>query len=472
MAELSRRGLLAAGASAIISFPLLPVKTNKAMAFEYLLPADVPFSKEREELNHVLAQSGKPRVIKVHDHVYVAVGYTLANTVLVETPEGSIIIDTTESLTHARVIMGEFKQVSDKPIKYILYTHYHGDHVRGTKAFYHPDVKVIAHQDFMAETKLQDSRGQSGAMRSIAMYALPLPPEQRYSMVFTFPAPLVLPLVWEVLRPEDLIWPNVSFKERHTFKLGGVTFNLIHAPGETPDQFIVQVPQYKMVCCADNFYPSFPNLYTIRGSSSRPVLGWAKAQDTVINLGPEILIPLHGLPFDGRDRIKEVLGNYRDAILHIWNLVMEGIVANKSVHELVAHVTLPPGLASQPYLQPYYGNIPYCVRAIYDNVMGWFDGDPVNLSPLSRKELGKEVLSLAGSVDTVLAQAEKAQKAGRHQSTLELSEMVLANDPGNKAAREMKINSLLALSRAAINMPTFNYYRMHAAYEKGKLGKS
>jgi hypothetical protein len=49
---------------------------------------------------------------------------------------------------------------------------------------------------------------------------------------------------------------------------------------------------------------------------------------------------------------------------------------------------------------------------------------------------------------------------------------VLANHPGNKAAREMKITSLLALSRATVNMPTFNYYRIHAAFEKGKLGKS
>jgi alkyl sulfatase BDS1-like metallo-beta-lactamase superfamily hydrolase len=471
MKEISRRDLLLAGTSAMLSFPFLSGETNKAMAYEYSPPGDVPFSKEREELNHILAKWGKPRVIKVHDHVYVAVGYTLANTVLVETPEGSVIIDTTESLTQARVIMGEFKQISDKPIRYILYTHNHGDHFRGTKAFYHAGVDIIAHKDFMAEAKLQDSRGQSAAMRSVAMYALLLPPEQRYSMVFTFPAPLILPLVWDT-RPEDLIWPNVPFNDRHTFQLGGVTFNLIHSPGETPDQFIVQVPEYKMVCCADNFYPSFPNLYTIRGTSSRPVLDWARAQDTVVALDPEILVPLHGLPFDGKDRIKEVLGNYRDAILHIWKYVTEGIVANKSVYELVANAALPPGLASQPYLQPYYGNIPYCVRAIYDNVMGWFDGDPVNLSPLSRKDLGAEILSLAGSVDAVLAQAEKAQKAGRHQSTLELCEMVLANDPSNKAAREMKITSLLASSRATVNMPTFNYYRIHAAFEKGKLGRS
>ena len=472
MKKLSRRFVLAAGASAGISFALLPLGKKKAMAYEYRPPAEVPYSKGREELNRVLAQSEKPRVIKVRDHVYVAVGYTLANTVLVETPEGSVIIDTTESLEQARIIMGEFRKITDRPIKIILYTHNHGDHFRGTKAFYDADVKVIAHQDFMYEAKLQESRGQTSAMRAAGMFALPLPPEQRYSMVFTFPAPLTLPLVWDALQPGDLIWPNVTFKDRHTFRLGGVTFNLIHAPGETPDQFMVQIPEYKMVCCADNFYPSFPNLYTIRGTSPRPVLDWAKAQDIAINLDPEILVPLHGLPFDGKDRIKEVLGNYRDAILHIWKFVMDGIRVNKSVHELAASAALPAALAVQPYLQPYYGNIPYCVRAIYDNVLGWFDGDPINLSPLSRKDLGKEVLSLAGSAEAILAQAEKAQKAGRHQSVLELCEMVLANDPGHKAAREMKISSLLALSRDTINMPTSNYYRIHAVFEKAKLSKT
>ena len=136
---------------------------------------------------------------------------------------------------------------------------------------------------------------------------------------------------------------------------------------------------------------------------------------------------------------------------------------------MVSQASLPLHLADLPYLKQYYGYIPFCVRSIYQSHVGWFDGDPVNLSPLSRKELGVDVLKLAGSVDKVLEHAEMAQKDGRHQATLELCEMILTNDPKNRTARLMKIVSLLALGKATENGPAANYYTTYAAIEKSKL---
>ncbi|MBM4325193.1 MAG: hypothetical protein FJ115_16690 [Deltaproteobacteria bacterium] len=130
---------------------------------------------------------------------------------------------------------------------------------------------------------------------------------------------------------------------------------------------------------------------------------------------------------------------------------------------------LPPNLASLPYLKERYGYIPYCVRSIYEAYVGWFDGNPVNLSPLTHKELGVEILAIAGSADKILAHAEKAQQAGRHQAVLELCEMVLENDSGNRSARLMKIASMLALSNLSENFPTANYYKVFAGIEWMKI---
>ncbi|MBM4308857.1 MAG: alkyl/aryl-sulfatase, partial [Deltaproteobacteria bacterium] len=116
-----------------------------------------------------------------------------------------------------------------------------------------------------------------------------------------------------------------------------------------------------------------------------------------------------------------------------------------------------------------YGYIPYCVRSIYEAYVGWFDGNPVNLSPLTHKELGVEILAIAGSADKILAHAEKAQQAGRHQAVLELCEMVLENDSGNRSARLMKIASMLALSNLSENFPTANYYKVFAGIEWMKI---
>ena len=59
-------------------------------------------------------------------------GYALANSILLEAPEGLIVIDTTESASRMQEIWQEFRKISDKPLKGVIYTHSHGDHMGGT----------------------------------------------------------------------------------------------------------------------------------------------------------------------------------------------------------------------------------------------------------------------------------------------------------------------------------------------------
>lgn len=62
-----------------------------------------------------------------------AIGFAIANSILLEAPEGLIIVDTTENVEAAREVLQEFRKISVKPIKAIIYTHYHIDHVAGTE---------------------------------------------------------------------------------------------------------------------------------------------------------------------------------------------------------------------------------------------------------------------------------------------------------------------------------------------------
>ena len=472
MKGISRRTFVAAGAGLLTLYKsLIPGRSDMAHGFEYTPPADYPLSKERQEALARASQAPKPRVVKVCENVYTALGYAFAAIILVVTPEGVVVIDTTESLSAAREVMGEMKKITSLPVKAVIYTHNHADHWFGTKAFFGSGIQVIAHEDFAREVKLQDSRGDSGRIRAAAMYGLLLPEAMRAPWITTFPWPVAPNLRWEGVKPEDLVMPTLTFKDKYSFEMGGITFNLLHAPGETPDQIIVHIPQYRVVCPADNYYATFPNLYTIRSTSSRPVLGWAAAQDTVMKLEPEYLVPGHGAPLEGKEKIKEVLTNYRDAILHVHNLALEAVQKFKPLEEVVAQASLPPHLASLPYLKEYYGYIPFCVRSIYQSYVGWFDGDPANLRPLSRRELGADVLKMAGSAEKVLEYAATAQKEGRHQTVLELCEMLLANDPKNRTARLMKISSLTALGKSTANSPMANYYTTFAAMEKMKVDK-
>ncbi|KAJ8311095.1 hypothetical protein KUTeg_011353 [Tegillarca granosa] len=72
---------------------------------------------------------------KVTDNVHVAIGYAIANCIMVIAPEGLIIVDVTETVNASKEIFDDFRNISSKPIKAIIYTHYHHDHIMGAKTF-------------------------------------------------------------------------------------------------------------------------------------------------------------------------------------------------------------------------------------------------------------------------------------------------------------------------------------------------
>ena len=131
---------------------------NKSLGFIFALIFFVACSQE-EKVQHPVHDFSEnismndefyfeKGVYQVVDNVYVAIGYGLANSILIVGDGGNIIIDTTESYGAASEVAEEFRKISDQPIKAIFYTHSHPDHWRGTKAFFEEDTKVYAHKTF------------------------------------------------------------------------------------------------------------------------------------------------------------------------------------------------------------------------------------------------------------------------------------------------------------------------------------
>ncbi len=132
----------------------IPWRKKEAQAFEYNPPVNIPYSKAREEMNQLILRAGRPEVVKVCENVYSAVGFAFATMIMVITPDGLVIIDTTESMSASKRVMDEFRKISDKPVRTIIYTHFHPDHWYGTKPLFTPGIHVIAHNDFVEEAKL------------------------------------------------------------------------------------------------------------------------------------------------------------------------------------------------------------------------------------------------------------------------------------------------------------------------------
>ena len=63
--------------------------------------------------------------------IHFAIGFGIANSIMVEGEEGNIIIDASDSTYEASEIYKRFKKLNDNPITAIIYTHNHGDHTFG-----------------------------------------------------------------------------------------------------------------------------------------------------------------------------------------------------------------------------------------------------------------------------------------------------------------------------------------------------
>src|SRR5262249_57452793 len=86
-------------------------------------------------------------VIRVTDGVYVAVGYSASNVILVQGNNGSIIVDTSTDPVAARAIRTAFGNLVNVPVRAIIYTHSHPDHTGGARVFAGNDnPEIYSHQ--------------------------------------------------------------------------------------------------------------------------------------------------------------------------------------------------------------------------------------------------------------------------------------------------------------------------------------
>jgi alkyl sulfatase BDS1-like metallo-beta-lactamase superfamily hydrolase len=366
-------------------------------------------------------------------------------------------------------VKAEFDKITDKPIRALVYTHNHADHVFGGLGFVpEGDVDVYAHET----TESYIDRVVSIirpiiSKRSERMFGNRLPREGPDAFVNAGIGRFL-----EIGRGGDtlgLIRPNRTFGDELDVELCGVRVKLVHAPGETNDQLFVWLPEKRLLMPGDNVYKAFPNLYTIRGTLYRDVLEWVKSIDRMRELRPEHLVPSHTRPVSGADRIDGILTAYRDAIQYVHDQTIRGMNRGLTPDELVGSVRLPPHLRDHPYLQEFYGTVEWSVRSIFSGYLGWFSGDAATLSPASPEERARGFAELAGGEEALVAATQQALERENYAWAAELASHLLRLDPGSEPAKHLESAALRALGHRSPSPNGRNYYLTRALELEGKV---
>jgi alkyl sulfatase BDS1-like metallo-beta-lactamase superfamily hydrolase len=348
----------------------------------------------------------------------------LSNAYLLTTGDGRVIINTGMGF-EGPLHRANFDAVDSSPVRYVIFTQGHVDHVGGLDSVRDPDTTVVAQANWTAwrddNERLIPYRASRSAFAFKDTLATGIRAIQRRLGTTQLPRQSV-PAV------------DLDFEDTLNLEVGGRRMELISVPGgETTDSLVVWLPEERICLCGNTFGPIFghiPNLVTIRGDRYRDALTAVASVDRVRDLQPELLVTGHFEPISGQERIDAELTRLRNAIQYIHDQTVAGMNAGKDVRSLMAEIALP----AEYEVGEGYGKVAWDVRAIWENYSGWFHHrSTTELYPVGFDAVTADVAELAGA-DALVDRAQAHLGAGRPLHAIHLAELVPSDHPG---AREM-----------------------------------
>lgn len=227
-----------------------------------------------------------------------------ANNLFIINERDVIVVDSNFSLASTREVLAELRKLTDKPVRYVINTHWHDDHITGNQVYREafPGVEFIGHESALVDMAgmgaknrkgLQDNtpkliklfRDQVEKKKNLA--GQDLTEEERASYLKDAG---LLERYLESLSGLQIIAPTLTVKESLTLRRGARTIEILHAGrGHTPADLIVYLPQEGILITGDLVVHPVP----LVGSTSLPA-DYAGTLQKLVDLKPKIIVPGHG----------------------------------------------------------------------------------------------------------------------------------------------------------------------------------
>lgn len=391
-----------------------------------------------EKLIQFTADNYEKKITEINGHILHFLGYGHSNAIAIIANTSVILIDTLDSDARAERMKMEIKKYTDKPVKTIIYTHGHPDHRGGAGAFKETVEEIIAFTPAKPMLKYYDKLQDGLNQRGIAQHGYGLSDEEAICQgIGPREGKEVCDGQYAFLKPT-----TIYDEECVTRCIDGISIEMVRAVGECDDGILIYLKDDQVICTGDNYYGCWPNLYAIRGTQYRDIAAWIETLDKMLSYDAEYLLPGHTKALIGKAEIKDVITTYRSAIESILMQTLDCINQGMTLDETVQAVKLDEIYQQKTYLGEYYGTVEWSVKSIYQGYVGWFDGDPVKLLPVSEKAFALELLTLINDDEKVMAHIRKLMAEHQFQIALQLIDLIMKKG-SNEELKHLKFNALM-----------------------------
>lgn len=327
----------------------------------------------------------------------------LSNSYLLTTAQGRVIVNTGMGF-EGPVHRANFDAVDSSPVRYIIFTQGHVDHVGGLDSVRDPDTTVVAQANWTAwrddNERLIPYRASRSAFAFKDTLADGIQAIQRR-------------LGTAQLAGQSVPVVDLDFEDTLTLELGGRRMELISVQGgETTDSLVVWLPRRTNLPVRKHLRPPVRAHPQPRHHAGRPLPGRVDGH-CLGGTGPR---PAPRAARDGSlrarrgaERINAELTRLRNAIQYIHDQTVAGMNAGKDVRTLMREITLP----AEYEVGQGYGKVAWDVRAVWENYSGWFHHESTTeLYPVGFDAVAADVVELAGA-DALLDRARAHLAADR-----------------------------------------------------------
>ncbi len=406
----------------------------------------------------------------IPDKIYQVRGYDLANITFIKSETGWIVFDPlTAKETAAAALNFINEQLGERPVVAVVFSHSHADHFGGVRGVvdesdvHSGKVKVIAPVGFMDHAISENVYAGNAMTRRLFFQYGVLLPASPFGHVDQSIGKNTAAGNVGLIEPNLIITADIE-----ELTVDGVKMVFQNTPGtEAPAEMNTWFPDLKAFWAAENITGTIHNIYTLRGALVRDALEWSKQVNRSLYLfgqEAEVLFASHSWPRWGNERVQEVMRGQRDMYAHLNNQVLhlanQGVTINQ-IHNIY-HV--PQSQEQNWYARGYHGSFEHNSRAVINRYLGYWDGNPTTLIPLSPEESAPLYTEMMGGADKIIIRGQELYAQGKYHLATEILNKLVYAEPQNQQAKDLLADSFEQIGYQQESPSVRNSF-LAAAYE-------